>query len=81
MDNKEVEMDVAAPARDEFQTQLEEQYLKTFEGLEEGDLIDGKVVQAHPEYDDCLLRAKEHGVPLIEVYEAAQAAGVLMLKS
>jgi len=45
MDTKEVEMDAAPPARDEFQTQLQEQYLKSFEGLEEGDLIDGKVIQ------------------------------------
>ena len=45
MDNKEVEMDAAAPARDEFQTQLQEQYLKSLEGLEEGDLVDGHVIQ------------------------------------
>jgi small subunit ribosomal protein S1 len=45
MANKEVEMDAAAPSRGEFQTQLQEQYLKSFEGLEEGDLVDGKVIQ------------------------------------
>ncbi|SLM09888.1 30S ribosomal protein S1 [uncultured spirochete] len=44
-ENKEVEMDVTEPSRDDIQTQLQEQYLKSLEGLEEGDLIDGKVVQ------------------------------------
>jgi len=44
-ENKEVEMDVQEPSRDDIQTQLQEQYLKSLEGLEEGDLIDGKVVQ------------------------------------
>ncbi len=44
-ENKEVEMDVHEPSRDDIQTQLQEQYLKSLEGLEEGDLIDGKVVQ------------------------------------
>ena len=44
-ENKEVEMDVTEPSRGDIQTQLQEQYLKSLEGLEEGDLIDGKVVQ------------------------------------
>ncbi|HTP51627.1 MAG TPA: nickel pincer cofactor biosynthesis protein LarC [Anaeromyxobacteraceae bacterium] len=34
----------------------------------------GKVVGAHPEHDDCLALARERGVPLKEVLEAAQAA-------
>jgi|GEM_PF-4977710 len=56
MENKEVVMDAAAPSRDEFQTQLQEQYLKSFEGLEEGDLIDGKVVQIAGDF--CLRRRR-----------------------
>jgi uncharacterized protein (TIGR00299 family) protein len=32
------------------------------------------VVGAHPEYDDCLARAREHGVPVREVLAAAAAA-------
>ncbi|MCX8013572.1 MAG: S1 RNA-binding domain-containing protein, partial [Rectinema sp.] len=44
-ENREVEMDVTEPSRDEIQTQLQEQYLKSLEGLEEGELIEGKVVQ------------------------------------
>jgi pyridinium-3,5-bisthiocarboxylic acid mononucleotide nickel chelatase len=34
----------------------------------------GREVGAHPEYDDCLARARERGVPLREVMEAALAA-------
>jgi len=34
----------------------------------------GAVVGAHPEYDDCLLRAGEHGVAVREVLAAALAA-------
>jgi pyridinium-3,5-bisthiocarboxylic acid mononucleotide nickel chelatase len=36
--------------------------------------LDGREVGAHPEYDDCLLRAKERGVPVREVMAAAIAA-------
>jgi uncharacterized protein (DUF111 family) len=34
----------------------------------------GAVVGAHPEYEDCLARAREHGVPVKEVLAAALAA-------
>jgi uncharacterized protein (TIGR00299 family) protein len=34
----------------------------------------GAAVGAHPEYDDCLARATEHGVPVKEVLAAALAA-------
>ena len=34
----------------------------------------GRVVGAHPEYEDCLQRARERGVPLKEVMAAALAA-------
>jgi len=34
----------------------------------------GAIVGAHPEYDDCLARATEHGVPVKEVLAAAVAA-------
>jgi len=67
MDNKEVEMDAAAPARDEFQTQLQEQYLKSFEGLEEGDLIDGKVVQINGDFVFVDVGYKSEGkIPIME---------------
>lgn len=38
-------------------------------------IIDGRAVQAMPEYDDCLRIAQEQGVVLAEVYSAALAAG------
>jgi uncharacterized protein (TIGR00299 family) protein len=37
-------------------------------------LRDGRAVGAHPEYDDCLARAREHGVPVREVLAAAITA-------
>jgi uncharacterized protein (TIGR00299 family) protein len=36
--------------------------------------LGGRVLGAHPEYDDCLARAKERGVPVREVMAAALAA-------
>jgi pyridinium-3,5-bisthiocarboxylic acid mononucleotide nickel chelatase len=38
-------------------------------------LLDGRPVQAMPEYEDCLKLAQEQGVPLAQVYTAALAAG------
>jgi len=36
--------------------------------------LGGTVLGAHPEYDDCLQRAREHGVAVKEVMAAALAA-------
>jgi len=36
--------------------------------------LGGEVLNAHPEWDDCLVRAREHGVPVKRVLEAAMAA-------
>ena len=36
--------------------------------------LDGQVVNAQPEYDDCEARALEHGVPVKEVLAEAAAA-------
>jgi len=74
MDNKEVEMDVAAPARDEYQTQLEEQYLKSFEGLEEGDLIDGKVVQVTGDFVFVDVGYKSEGKIPVEEFDGSTPA-------
>ncbi|HWR10924.1 MAG TPA: 30S ribosomal protein S1 [Rectinemataceae bacterium] len=76
MENKEVEMDAAAPARDEFQTQLQEQYLKSFEGLEEGDLIDGKVVQIAGDFVFVDVGYKSEGkIPVIEFGDEVPKVG------
>lgn len=42
-------------------------------------LLDGRPVQAMPEYDVCARLAEEKGVPLAEVYNAALQAGSLLL--
>ena len=69
-------MDAAAPSRDEFQTQLQEQYLKSFEGLEEGDLIDGKVVQIAGDFVFVDVGYKSEGkIPLIEFGDAPPKVG------
>jgi len=69
-------MDAAAPSRDEFQTQLQEQYLKSFEGLEEGDLIDGKVVQIAGDFVFVDVGYKSEGkIPLIEFGDTPPKVG------
>ncbi len=71
-----MEMDAAAPARDEFQTQLQEQYLKSFEGLEEGDLIDGKVVQIAGDFVFVDVGYKSEGkIPVVEFGVATPKVG------
>jgi uncharacterized protein (DUF111 family) len=37
-------------------------------------ILDGRVIQAAPEYDDCVRLATDKGVSLIEVYRAAYEA-------
>lgn len=68
---KEVEMGAVAPSDDSIQTQLQEQYLKTMNHLEEGDLVEGQVVQVA---SDCVfvdVGAKSEGkIPLSEFAEA-----------
>ena len=36
--------------------------------------LGGELVNVSPEYDDCLARAREHGVPVKDVFAAAAAA-------
>jgi uncharacterized protein (DUF111 family) len=36
--------------------------------------LEAEPLVAHPEYDDCLARAREHGVAVREVMSAAEAA-------
>ncbi|MEN6364867.1 MAG: 30S ribosomal protein S1 [Rectinema sp.] len=76
MVTKEVEMDAAVPSRDDFQTQLQEQYLKSFEGLEEGDLIDGHVIQVTNDYVFIDVGYKSEGkIPALEFGDKIPAVG------
>lgn len=44
-------------------------------------IVDGRRIQAQPEYDACLKLAEERGVPVGEVYAAALLAGQSLLKN
>jgi hypothetical protein len=37
-------------------------------------VLDGQAMAVSPEYEDCARLARENNVPLLQVYEAAQAA-------
>lgn len=75
---KEVEMDAVVPSGDSFQTQLQEQYLKSMDQLEEGDLVEGHVVQVA---SDCVfvdVGAKSEGkIPLTEFAVAPKVGDVV----
>jgi small subunit ribosomal protein S1 len=75
---KEVEMGAVAPSDDSIQTQLQEQYLKTMNHLEEGDLVEGQVVQVA---SDCVfvdVGAKSEGkIPLTEFTEPPKVGDIV----
>lgn len=75
---KEVEMGAVAPSDDCIQTQLQEQYLKSMDHLEEGDLVEGRVVQVA---NDCVfvdVGAKSEGkIPLTEFQEVPQVGDIV----
>jgi small subunit ribosomal protein S1 len=76
MGAKEVEMGAAVPSKDDIQTQLQEQYLKSLEGLEEGDLVDGHVVQVTDDFVFIDVGYKSEGkIPIIEFGGAAPKIG------
>jgi small subunit ribosomal protein S1 len=67
MGGKEVEMGAVVPSKDDIQTQLQEQYLKSLEGLEEGDLVDGHVIQVTSDFIFVDVGYKSEGkIPVIE---------------
>ena len=73
---KEVEMGAPAPSRDDIQTQLQEQYLKSLEGLEEGDLVDGHVIQVTSDFVFVDVGYKSEGkIPVIEFGENVPNVG------
>lgn len=81
---KEVGMESSASPEDSFQTQLQEQYLKSMDHLEEGELVDGQVIEVA---NDCVfldVGAKSEGkIPLVE-FESPPKIGdtvsVILLK-
>ncbi|HEY9077944.1 MAG TPA: nickel pincer cofactor biosynthesis protein LarC [Anaerolineaceae bacterium] len=44
-------------------------------------ILDGKVILASPEFDVCARLAREAGVPVLQVYQAAVAAGLGLIDS
>jgi small subunit ribosomal protein S1 len=81
---KEVEKEASAAPEDSFQTQLQEQYLKSMDHLEEGELIDGQVIEVA---NDCVfldVGAKSEGKIPLEEFEVPPKIGdtvsVLLLK-
>jgi small subunit ribosomal protein S1 len=76
MGGKEVEMGAVVPSKDDIQTQLQEQYLKSLEGLEEGDLVDGHVIQVTDDFIFVDVGYKSEGkIPTIEFGDAAPKVG------
>jgi small subunit ribosomal protein S1 len=73
---KEVAKEVTNPSKDDFQTQLQEQYLKSLEGLEEGDLVEGHVVQVTRDFIFIDVGYKSEGkIPIIEFGEQPPVIG------
>ena len=71
MAEKEVESDTS-PVKDEenIQTQLQEEYLKSLEQLEEGQLVEGKVIQVTPDQVFIDVGYKSEGkIPIAEFAE------------
>lgn len=81
---KEVGMETSASPEDSFQTQLQEQYLKSMDHLEEGELVDGQVIEVA---NDCVfldVGAKSEGKIPLDEFETPPKIGdtvsVLLLK-
>jgi ribosomal protein S1 len=76
MAGKEVEMGAVAPSKDDIQTQLQEQYLKSLEGLEEGDLVDGHVIQVTSDFIFVDVGYKSEGkIPTVEFGDSIPKIG------
>jgi len=70
MGQMEVGMDESKRSADNIQTQLQEEYLKSLEQLEEGQLVDGHVIQVTPEQVFVDVGYKSEGkIPIAEFTE------------
>lgn len=73
---KEVATDSPNLQRDDIQTQLQEQYLKSLDGLEEGDLVEGHVIQLTSDFVFIDVGYKSEGkIPVAEFGDAIPKVG------
>ncbi|MDR2901269.1 MAG: 30S ribosomal protein S1 [Treponema sp.] len=78
MDQMEVEMDESKSSVDNIQTQLQEEYLKSLEQLEEGQLVDGHVIQVTPDQVFIDVGYKSEGkIPIAEFVEIPKIGDVV----
>ncbi len=78
MDQMEVEMDESKNSGDNIQTQLQEEYLKSLEQLEEGQLVDGRVIQVTPDQVFIDVGYKSEGkIPIAEFVEIPKIGDVV----
>jgi small subunit ribosomal protein S1 len=78
MAQMEVEMDESKNSADNIQTQLQEEYLKSLEQLEEGQLVDGSVIQVTPEQVFIDVGYKSEGkIPIAEFTEIPKIGDVV----
>ncbi|MDR2518271.1 MAG: 30S ribosomal protein S1 [Spirochaetaceae bacterium] len=78
MAEMEVEMDESQDSADNIQTQLQEEYLKSLEQLEEGQIVEGTVIQVTPDQVFVDVGYKSEGkIPIAEFAEAPRVGDVV----
>ena len=78
MDQMEVEMNETQNSKGNIQTQLQEEYLKSLESLEEGQLVDGTVIQVTPDQVFVDVGYKSEGkIPTSEFTELPKVGDVV----
>ena len=78
MDQMEVEMNETQDSKGNIQTQLQEEYLKSLESLEEGQLVDGTVIQVTPDQVFVDVGYKSEGkIPTSEFTELPKVGDVV----
>ena len=78
MDQMEVEMNETQNSKENIQTQLQEEYLKSLESLEEGQLVDGTVIQVTPDQVFVDVGYKSEGkIPTSEFTELPKVGDVV----
>ena len=78
MDKMEVVTDESQNSKENIQTQLQEEYLKSLESLEEGQLVDGTVIQVTPDQVFVDVGYKSEGkIPTSEFSELPKVGDVV----